>query len=749
MSPSVNYAHTYSLPSETKPFVATQQEFATLIERKEKALYEIILTNDTSTRFFTDSDFYIAREDFTDSLCRSVEDKIKHYLFSSIKEATGIEVDLAVATCHTANYDATRGKISIRCYAANLKSTPKIMKAFLKIVNERIRSGFDGHNNLYQYIDDTCDDPFDLSVYNNRRAMRCINTSKPNENRPLKLASGSIEQTIIQCPDDDAIEFSFRPESPTSVVVKQSTTPVSINTDKMLELGGIIKMEHINSYHEWLKIVWSLRSDSEQYKEVAREISKRSKKYDDEGFDKAWDDYKPGCVSVGTFYNYCKTSNEKKYRAIIEKYTPKPEIKITDARSYESVKRQFEETHLLISNKALFIRQTETDNIIMTKTQLITSNERISYDVVVKDETKSKCFILDWLKDGENRMKYDMAVYPPDVQCPDSVYNLWRPFAMERITTSNKDENAISMMRGHIKILCGNDQVVADYLELWIAQMIQCPSVKSICPTLISKEGAGKGTLMRLFERMLGSEKILQTTKPSQNVWGNFNGQMKNSFLVNLDELSKKEGDGADGYIKGLITEPRITINEKGIIPYEIASYHRFLITTNNEDPVKTSKDDRRKLIIRASDELIGNRDYFDKMYAMLEDENAVKSIYEYFKGLPGADKFSKVPMPETEYHKDIKEAQMSPIELWLRHFVTENINLAFVDKSAMEQYEAFNVFKADTGIHFECSMVSFSLKLKNMKVDGIGEVMHTRGGNKRRFDISKMKEYFKMGCLI
>jgi len=326
-------------------------------------------------------------------------------------------------------------------------------------------------------------------------------------------------------------------------------------------------------------------------------------------------------------------------------WEPAPEMKISVGRDYESVKRQFEETHLLISNKAVFIRQTETDNIIMTKTQLITSNERISYDALIKDEIQSKCFVLDWLKDGENRMKYDMAVYPPDIQCPDSVFNLWRPFAMERVESCQKDENAISIIRGHIKILCGNDQVVADYLELWIAQMIQFPSVKSICPTLISNEGAGKGTLMRLFERMLGGEKILQTTKPSQNVWGNFNGQMKNAFLVNLDELSKKEGEGADGYIKGLITEPKMTINEKGIIPYEIASYHRFLITTNNEDPVKTSKDDRRKLIIRASDELIGNRDYFDKMYAMLEDENAVKSIYEYFKGLPGADKFSNVPI--------------------------------------------------------------------------------------------------------
>jgi len=747
MPPSVNYAHTYALSTETKPFVATQHEFVSLIEQKEKALYEILIGENNITRFFTDSDFYIPREDFTESICRRVEDKIKHYLFTAIKEIAGIEVHLAIATSHTAAYDATRAKISVRCYGVNLKSTPKIMKAFMKKMNEQILSGFDADDNLYQYIDST-DEPFDLSIYSNRRAMRCINTSKPNENRPLKLASGSIEETIIQCPADNAIMFSYEVDSPTSVAPRQSIS-VSINTDKMLELGGIIKMEHINSYHDWIKVVWALRSESEQYKEVAREISKRSKKYEDDGFDKVWDEYKPGCVSVGTFYHFCQTSNEKKYRAIIEKYTPKPEIKVSAGRDYESVKRQFEETHLLISNKALFIRQTETDNIIMTKTQLITSNERISYDAIVKDETKSKCFVLDWLKDGENRMKYDMAVYPPDIRCPDSVFNLWRPFAMERIQSCQKDENAISMIRGHIKILCGNDQVVADYLELWIAQMIQFPSVKSVCPTLISDEGAGKGTLMRLFERMLGGEKILQTTKPSQNVWGNFNGQMKNAFLVNLDELSKKEGEGADGYIKGLITEPKMTINEKGIIPYEISSYHRFFITTNNEDPVKTSKKDRRKLIIRASDELIGNRDYFDKMYAMLEDENAVKSIYEYFKALPGADKFSNVPMPETQYHKDIKEAQTSPIELWLRQLTIDNINLAFVEKSGMEQYEAFNIFKADNGIHFECSLPAFGLKVKNLKIAGVGESIHTKSGAKRTFDIPKMKEHFQLGCLL
>ena len=59
------------------------------------------------------------------------------------------------------------------------------------------------------------------------------------------------------------------------------------------------------------------------------------------------------------------------------------------------------------------------------------------------------------------------------------------------------------------------------------------------------------------------------------------------------------------------------------------------------------------------------------------------------------------------------------------------------------------NCFKSNSGIQFECSLLSFGLKLKNQKVDGISESIHTRTGNRRRFDIPKMKTYFGMGCLL
>lgn len=420
-------------------------------------------------------------------------------------------------------------------------------------------------------------------------------------------------------------------------------------------------------------------------------------------------------------------------------WQPECEAKTAPDRDYESVKRRFEETHLFISNKSIYIYQSNGENIMMSKTQFITSTEHISYDVVIKNEIQSKCFVLDWVRDENKRMKRDIGIYPPDVVCPDSIFNMWSPFAMEDVSEWSKDENAISMMRKHIEILCGNDKAVADYFELWIAQMIQFPSTKSIFPVIISKEGAGKGTLMRLFERMFGSQKILQTTKPSADVWGNFNGRMDGAFLVNLDELSKKEAEGADGYMKGLITEPTITINRKGVESYQTRSFHRFFGTTNNEDSLRTSRDDRRNMIVRASDELIGNKTYFDTMYTILNDDNAVKSIYEYFKTMPGADCFGKLKIPLTEWQADVQKAYSHPIELWIFHYARQNINLDYVEKSMGDYYDSFKEFVSEYGFKYECNITSFGLKLKNLKIDGVCESKRCNFGMVRRLEIKKI----------
>tara|TARA_R110000868_G_scaffold219194_3_gene470029 strand:- start:81 stop:2276 length:2196 start_codon:yes stop_codon:yes gene_type:complete len=417
---------------------------------------------------------------------------------------------------------------------------------------------------------------------------------------------------------------------------------------------------------------------------------------------------------------------------------------ITD--TFENVAKVFEQTHCKINNKSFFIKETPEKIIIMSKTQLITTYEHMIYRIVKEDKIITCNFISDWLRNNKNIRNYDDIECYPDVSlCPKNIFNTWRPFAMELVKEYEPNIDALNMFRNHIKILCGNDENVAHYLECWIAQMIQFPSVKTICPTIISNQGAGKGTLLKLIAAMIGEDKYFETTSPSRDVWGDFNGRMANTFLVNLDELSRKESMECDGKIKGLITNPRMTINEKGLKQYSIISYHRFMGTTNHKDPMKTEKDDRRNLFTRASDELIGNIDYFNKINEYINDINAIKTFYEYFKSIPDMINFNKMKIPVTEYQQDLKEANVSPIELWVKSFVLDNYYETEIEKYSKDLFVLFNEWCKKCNIEYKVNNIQFGVRMKHLNIPGIEKGKHTNKGDKKVFKIQILRNYFDL----
>ena len=427
-------------------------------------------------------------------------------------------------------------------------------------------------------------------------------------------------------------------------------------------------------------------------------------------------------------------------------------VKIDEGRSFDEMAELFEQTHCKIRANGVFIEEKANKITVMSRTHLVTSNECATYDKIVENAKTGemsivqKNFIRDWLVNNDCQRHYDeMECYPDTTKCPSNCYNTWRPFAMELVKEYTPVPEAVELFRKHIKILCANDEEVTTYMEAWIAQMIQYPAVKSICPTLISKAGAGKGTLMLLLSAMIGKEKYFETTTPSRDIFGQFNGHMSDSFLVNLDELCKKEMLGAEGQFKSLTTNPSLTINEKGVKSYKIHSYHRFIITSNSEDPISSTKDDRRNLIIRSSDELIGNKPYFEDLYGFFKDVNAMKSCYEYFKSIPNMDKFGHLPMPKTVYQEDIKEASISPIEMWLIDLAKTNSSSEELAVSSTAQYTLFTEWCAKYGIKYEVSNVQFGVRIKRMNIAGVGESVHTKTGYKRVFNIPELIKHFKI----
>ena len=180
-------------------------------------------------------------------------------------------------------------------------------------------------------------------------------------------------------------------------------------------------------------------------------------------------------------------------------------------------------------------------------------------------------------------------------------------------------------------------------------------------PTFISGEGSGKGTLFKLFEKMLGNEKVFETTNPNRDVWGDFNGMMCNCFLVNLNELSKKDTMDAEGKIKGLITDNTLAINQKGIPQYKIKSYHRFITTTNKEEPVNTTNGDRRNLIIRSSDEIFPVVDEASRPFGFVTRNALIHALANETDGTPVSSLMNAID--ETLNENDNLEKVLSRFE--------------------------------------------------------------------------------------
>ena len=419
---------------------------------------------------------------------------------------------------------------------------------------------------------------------------------------------------------------------------------------------------------------------------------------------------------------------------------------IDEEHIYENIKHKFEKTHFKIINKSLFVHEYNGSASFMKKQQLIDSYEHLHFKQ--KDE-KGKIqqlpFVLKWLRDENIRNYDDMDTYPPPIVCPDNIYNLWSPFAMDTIT--DWEQKDISTFLDHFKILCNHEEETFDYLIKWLAQMIQYPAVKTTMLFFQGAEGCGKGMMFKIIELMLGKTKFLETTHPERDVWGQFNPLMANSFFVYLNELSKKQTLDAEHQVKALITDHNIQVNIKGKDSFNTKSYHRFGGSSNDDEPMNTHKGDRRKALISASNELKGNIPYFNALGKCIDDVNYIKSFYEYLKAIPDMDKFNLIPLPMTEYQKLLCELSISPIEAFIKDMVTdcEESELTMTTK---ELFEKFKDYLHQSKTNYEVNIVKFGVRLTNLKLNGI-ETIKGKQSNSKRFDVPVLKKHFGVGCLL
>jgi hypothetical protein len=392
--------------------------------------------------------------------------------------------------------------------------------------------------------------------------------------------------------------------------------------------------------------------------------------------------------------------------------------------------------------------------IYQTETALITAYKEITFTTTTDNVRKKHQCIKVWLTDQNIRV-YDYAqVIPPPKVCPKNVFNLWSPFKYQHqpIDPTDADYHSefVELFKRHLHIMCNNEQLITNYVLHWIAHAFQCPAVKPECAiTLVGSQGTGKSTVISVIEKLMGGSKVLQTATPERDVWGNFNSGMASAYFVVLTEFGRASyGTSGESQFKKLVTDHAdggFIVNVKGKDQFTINSYHRVWADSNKLDQINTDGDDRRNKIIRVSDELKGNKAYFNTFYEMMQQPNALRSLFWFLYTLSFSEWDARDTI-KTEFHEVIVEATRNPIHIFIEHLATTYHTVPIIERTPTELLADFRRWRELSGYTFGEKTNAASL-IKQIKLSQCfpDEYMTSRKSNGIRYtalDLEKIRPH-------
>jgi hypothetical protein len=219
--------------------------------------------------------------------------------------------------------------------------------------------------------------------------------------------------------------------------------------------------------------------------------------------------------------------------------------------------------------------------------------------------------------------------------------------------------------------LCAHDPAAYEYVLNWLAHLLQRPHEKpGVALVITGEQGTGKSTLNKLIARMLPAGTSTMTSNREQ-LFGRFTIHLLHLLHFGAEELVHGGNHREDSAIKDLITSTSFSYEEKNQTPFVAENYTRFVLTSNSWRPVSTHDGKRRYLILQASDEHKGNRDYWRDLYDAMRSPAGIGGLMRFLDERDLWD-FDPAAVPKLSDHHREAEVQVE---------VESNTLLAFMDE--------------------------------------------------------------------
>jgi hypothetical protein len=285
-------------------------------------------------------------------------------------------------------------------------------------------------------------------------------------------------------------------------------------------------------------------------------------------------------------------------------------------------------------------------------------------------------FVDTWIQDI-NRKEHSGYTYvktPPEFPFGTNGEPLatplyvWTRFHAERIPNFATVGNplAVEMFLDLVSALSGDREEDKEFFLNWLACCIQRVDEMSTMIILYGEKGTGKNTLLNILRRIMGMNKVVESLKCNQELFGMFNPLVANYYFIWINEVAK-EVVNMD-ILKGLVTEQRQVINMKNVGEHEIIRTRRILGATNYIRGLIISAEDGKRRIshIRNSPRLVPNAQFFVTINQLVDTKEGCAAIYTYLLTRDISNFASQKVFVSEFQAKFTKMETMTPMVRWV-----------------------------------------------------------------------------------
>jgi len=176
---------------------------------------------------------------------------------------------------------------------------------------------------------------------------------------------------------------------------------------------------------------------------------------------------------------------------------------------------------------------------------------------------------------------------------------------------------------------CNREPRKIEWLLNYFAHKLQRPArkIKRMIVVYGTKTGTGKTTIRVFLEKLF--DKTVLFVDSLKDFTGTFTGQQFGKLFCVIDDI-EKWNKTSSSTLKTRITSDSYTHRVMYADPVDMPCYLDLICTANSRNPVFVGENDRRTELVVINEELKGNTEFWNKLYAELDDNTIMGGFFDF-----------------------------------------------------------------------------------------------------------------------